>query len=176
MKIEGSENLKSEVTLVWEALEGTEAYKACLPAITKLDEVSPNRREATIDLKLPAISGGFEGSIDVLERDEHQRIKLCIEGAGKPGVINGTAEIFLTLTEGGTKVTYIADVQVGGQIARLGQRMIGAAAKEMAAEFFGNMDHYLTTGGKATLGNPLVRIARMISLLFRTLRGFLLRA
>jgi len=173
MVIEGRVILQSNIASVWEALDGSEAYKACLPAITKLDEVSPTRREATIDLKLPAISGVFDGSIDVLGREEHKRMKLSIEGAGKPGVINGTAEIILAATEEGTEVTYLADVQVGGQIARLGQRMIGAAAKEMAQEFFGNMDQYLATGGNVTLANPLVR---MLRLFFRTLRGLLARS
>lgn len=172
MKIEGREKLQSEVALVWEALDGTAAYKACLPAIAKLDEVSPGRREATIDLKLPAISGVFDGSIEVLEREENQRMQLRIEGEGKPGVINGTVEILLEATAEGTVVTYVADVQVGGQIARLGQRMIGVAAKEMAAEFFGNMDQYVDTGGNVSLGNPIVR---MLSFIFRTLRGLLFR-
>jgi len=173
MKIEACQILRSEVALVWEALEGTQAYKACLPAITKLDEVSPNRREASIDLKLPAINGVFNGSIDVLERDVHQRMQLCIEGAGKSGAIHGTVDILLEATSAGTEVRYIAEVQVVGQIARLGQRMIGAAAKEMAGEFFGNLDQYLVSGGNVSLANP---IARMLGLLFRTLRRLLSRA
>lgn len=101
MKIEGRETLKSETSLVWEALEGTEAYTVCLPAITKLGKVSPNRREVTIDFELPAISSSFEGSIDVLERDEHQcmqlriqRMRLSLDGVGEAGVISGKAEIF----------------------------------------------------------------------------------
>ena len=96
-------------------------------------------------------------------------MQLRIEGTGKPGVINGTAEIKLQAFAAGTVVEYVADIQVGGQIARLGQRMIAAAAKEMALEFFGNMDHYLATGGQVSRGIPLLR---MFSLLFRTLRAY----
>jgi uncharacterized protein len=172
VKIEGRETVKSDAARVWEALDGTDAYKACMPAITRLNAVSPDLREATIDLKLPAISGVFDGSIEILERDQPRRVQLRIEGSGKPGVLNGTAEIVLQTVPGGTQISYSADVQVGGQIARLGQRLIGAAAREMAVEFFGNLDTYLGTGDSVSAGNPFVRL---FSLMWRTLRGLFRR-
>ena len=171
MKLEGQQHLKSSVDGVWQALDGTEAYGACMPAITRLEAISPTRREATIDLQLPAISGVFEGSIDILEREAPQRVLLKIEGSGKTGVIDGTAEIRLAELGEGTAVNYNADVQVGGQIARLGQRMIGAATREMAAEFFGNLDRYLATGEEVTVGGPMARLAGLFALLLRSIRG-----
>jgi carbon monoxide dehydrogenase subunit G len=45
----------------------------------------------------------------------------------------------LSDVEGGTRVTYSADVQVGGLIASVGQRMLGGASKMLLDQFFSRM-------------------------------------
>ena len=42
-------------------------------------------------------------------------------------------------------MTYVADVQVGGLIASVGQRMLGGVSKMMADQFFNRMGELLTT-------------------------------
>jgi carbon monoxide dehydrogenase subunit G len=46
--------------------------------------------------------------------------------------------------EGGTRVSYSADVQVGGLIASVGQRMLGGVSKMMLDQFFNRMSETLT--------------------------------
>jgi carbon monoxide dehydrogenase subunit G len=53
--------------------------------------------------------------------------------------------ISLSDIEGGTRVTYSADVQVGGLIAGVGQRMLGGVSKMMADQFFNKMGQLLTS-------------------------------
>ena len=55
------------------------------------------------------------------------------------------ADTLITLSEieGGTRVAYSADVQVGGLIAGVGQRMLGGVSKMMADQFFGKMTELL---------------------------------
>jgi hypothetical protein len=52
----------------------------------------------------------------------------------------------LSDTEGGTRVAYSADVQVGGLIASVGQRMLGGVSKMMLDQFFGRMTEILSAG------------------------------
>ncbi len=87
-------------------------------------------------LALPAVSGSFKGGIDYLERAEPERLRLKLQGKGGPGFVNGTATIALAPSPKGTEFRYEADLQIGGQIARLGQRMISGVTKEMAGQFF----------------------------------------
>ena len=53
---------------------------------------------------------------------------------------------FITLTDhdDGTRVSYAADMQVGGLIASVGQRMLGGVAKMMADKFFNRMGELLS--------------------------------
>ena len=68
---------------------------------------------------------------------------MAVEGAGGPGFIRGETVITLTDKDGGTNVAYIADLQVGGLIASVGQRMLGGVSKMMADKFFTRMSELL---------------------------------
>jgi hypothetical protein len=51
--------------------------------------------------------------------------------------------ITLSDNAGGTHVAYTADLQVGGLIASVGQRMLGGVSKMMADKFFTRMSELL---------------------------------
>jgi carbon monoxide dehydrogenase subunit G len=137
MKIEGQERLALPPGRAFEALLDPALLRACTPGLARLDETQPGHYEATLELKLPAISGRFEGTVDVVEREAPSRAKLRLKGKGAPGFVDGTAELALAgADDGGSLVRYVADVTVGGNVARLGQRMLSGVAKELAGQFF----------------------------------------
>jgi carbon monoxide dehydrogenase subunit G len=61
---------------------------------------------------------------------------MIVSGKGQPGFLKGTGDISLEERDDVTVVSYGGDVQVGGTIAGVGQRMIQGAAKMMATQFF----------------------------------------
>ena len=68
---------------------------------------------------------------------------MAVEGNGSPGFVRGDAVMQLSDIETGTRVTYSADVQVGGLIASVGQRMLGGVSKLMLDQFFSRMNEVL---------------------------------
>jgi hypothetical protein len=75
---------------------------------------------------------------------------------------------------GATEFAYVAEVQVGGRVARLGQRMISGVAKSMAAEFF----EALERAAPGAPGEPAPSVApppliALLHLLLRPLRRML---
>ncbi len=61
---------------------------------------------------------------------------MRVQGKGPAGFVDGEVTLELADSEGGTEFRYRAEVQVGGQVARLGQRLISGVTKEMAGQFF----------------------------------------
>ena len=61
---------------------------------------------------------------------------MVVEGKGPPGFLKGSGDLDLEQDGAITRVKYAGDVQVGGTIASVGQRMIQGTAKMMAAQFF----------------------------------------
>jgi hypothetical protein len=63
----------------------------------------------------------------------------------KPGFVKGTGDFDLEEKDGATLIKYAGEMQVGGTIAGIGQRMIQGAAKMMAARFFTALEAETTT-------------------------------
>jgi len=151
VRIDGTEVVSIPRATAFRGITDPELLRACTPGLTRLDETTPGHFDAVLELQLPAINGRFEGSVDFLEREEPNRVKLRVKGKGAPGFVDGTAEIKLEdAPNGGTKVVYVAELQIGGQVARLGQRMIFGVTREMAGQFFEQLErHYNQTKWRA---------------------------
>lgn len=162
MIIEGHEHVAVAISEVWRGLNDTRTYRDCMPELTSLEETRPDHMDAVLELKLPAISGRFEGSLDVLERNEPERLKLRLEGKGGPGFVVGEAVLLMNESGDGTDIHYRAEVQVGGQIARLGQRMIAGVSQEMAGNFFTAFEQVMQGGEQPRALNPVIAMIRLL--------------
>ena len=74
--------------------------------------------------------------VRIADQNPPSTFRLLVEGTGKIGFMKG--EGLLALAEQGekTQVTYEGDVQVGGTIAAVGQRLIDTTSRMMIKRFF----------------------------------------
>ncbi len=103
-----------------------------------------------MNVGVAAVKGTFHGKVRLFDLDPPTRYKMAVEGSGGPGFVRGEAAMELSEVEGGTRVAYSADVQVGGLIAGVGQRLIGGVAKMMVDQFFSRMAEQLGGASGAT--------------------------
>ena len=129
MKLEGSYAIPAPRQAVWEAF------------------LDPERlRQATLKVGVAAVKGTFEGKVRLFDLQPPQSYRMVVEGSGGPGFLRGEAVMTLSDgADGGTTISYTADVQVGGLIAGVGQRMLGGVSKMMADQFFTRMTELLAT-------------------------------
>jgi carbon monoxide dehydrogenase subunit G len=145
MKIEGSADIPAPRDKVWAAFLDPDVLAKALPGCEKLEAVGPNEYKATMKVGVAAIKGTFEGKVKLSDLEPPSRYRMAVEGSGGPGFIRGDAGMQMTDVDGGTKVSYDADVQVGGLIASVGQRMLGGVTKMMLDQFFTRMTELLTS-------------------------------
>jgi len=122
---------------VWNLFMDPAAIAACLPGCRELRPLGDDKYEAELTIGVAAVSGTFKASIVLLEKVPPHSYRLQVEATGKPGFARGTAAIVLTPEEGGTAVTVTAQAEVGGLIARVGQRMIEGVARMTMDRFYG---------------------------------------
>ena len=139
MDVTGTYSFNATPERVWDLMMDPAAIAACIPGCEKLEPEGVDRYRARITIGLAAITGTYEGTVVITEKIEKSSYRLAVEGQGKPGFVKGDAAITLRPDGGGTVVELTATVQTGGAIARLGQRLIGAAAKMMQDRFFACM-------------------------------------
>jgi carbon monoxide dehydrogenase subunit G len=82
------------------------------------------------------VKGKYTGSVTLSEKEPPQRFKMQVDGKGTGGFLQGAGLLELADDPQGTKVTYQGDVQVGGPIASIGQRLLDGAAKMIVGHFF----------------------------------------
>ena len=143
MKLEGAYDVPAPRQKVWDAFQDPEQLKQAIPGCEKLEAIGPDEYKATMKVGVGGVKGTFEGKVRLSDKNPPESYKMAIEGSGGPGFIRGETVITLTETDGGTKVSYVADLQVGGLIASVGQRMLGGVSKMMADKFFNSMSALL---------------------------------
>jgi len=132
MKIEGSHDITAPRQRVWDAFLDPEMLKQAIPGCEKLEAIGNDEYKATMKVGVAAVKGTFEGKVRLMDKNPPDKYRMAVEGSGGPGFVRGETAITLSDIPGGTKVSYSADVQVGGLIAGVGQRMLGGVSKMMA--------------------------------------------
>ena len=150
MKVEGTHELDAPRERVYQCLVNPEVLQRCIPGCEKLEQTAENTFAATIRTGVGSIKGVFNGTARLEDLRAPEHLRLVVDGKGAPGFLKGSGDLDLEQTDNGTKISYVGDVQVGGTIASVGQRMIQGTAKMMAAQFFTS----LGAEAKTAVGAP----------------------
>ncbi len=143
MKINGTATVTAPAARVWDALRDPAVLVRTIPGCQRLETVDADTYDMTISTGVASIKGTYVGRVALREPDPPHSFVLRAQGQGAPGTVDATVMIRLSEDGGATTVAYDADTIVGGMIGGVGQRMIGAAAKRTAAEFFIAVDRVL---------------------------------
>lgn len=144
MKIEGAHDIAAPRAQVWEAFLDPERLRRAIPGCERLEAVGPDEYRAVMKVGVAAVKGTFEGKVRLTDKKPPESYRMAVEGSGGPGFVRGETTVTLSEIPGGTRVVYSADVQVGGLIAGVGQRMLGGVSKMMAEQFFTRMGQILS--------------------------------
>lgn len=140
---------------VWQLLMDTSALASCIPGCESLDPdpETAGRYVIRFCVKLAAVMGTYDGSVQLVDIVSMQSYGLLAEGRGRPGFVKGKASIVLTPEAGATTLAVAGEVLTGGAIARVGQRIIKSAARLMMDRFFRRLK--AIAEGRATGGADL---------------------
>lgn len=136
MQISGSYTFDAPATQVWNTLMDTAIVCSCLPGCRELKPLGGDKYEAELSVAVSAVTGTFKGTIAIEDQVPPRSYKMVVEGSGGAGFVRGHSTI--TLTEDGSKTVLdvAGDVQVGGAVARVGQRLLSGVSKMMMDRFF----------------------------------------
>jgi hypothetical protein len=145
MKLSGSYQINLEKQKVWEALNNPEILKKSIPGCEKFIKNSDTEFTATATNKIGPFNASFTGDIELKQINAPN--SYIIEGSGNSpvGFASGQAKVNLEDFEGGTKLSYEVEANVGGKIAQVGSRLIDMTAKKMADIFFGKFSKLISS-------------------------------
>ena len=130
---------------VFAALVDPAVLKRCIPGCESLVETAPDTYQAALRVGVAGLKGSYTGTATIRDRQPPAALTIALDGKGSPGFVRGTAAIALTSEANATRVACDGDVQVGGLIAAVGSRLVDAAAKKLADDFFRQLSSELQT-------------------------------
>ncbi|MDT7603782.1 MAG: uncharacterized protein QOF61_1779 [Acidobacteriota bacterium] len=175
MKIEGTHELRAKRERVFELLLDPAVLQRCIPGCEALERTGENSYAATLRAGVGTIKGVFKGTVRIEDVRAPEHYRIVVEGKGQPGFVKGTGDLDLEArADDLTLIKYAGDLQVGGTIASVGQRMIQGAARMTAAQFFTALEAEARTEvgepppAQSFFRNALRQLSGLLRRLFRS--------
>jgi carbon monoxide dehydrogenase subunit G len=136
MILSGTYEFSAPRQRVWELLQDPAVLAKALPGTERLVLSAPDKFDGVMKVSVgPVTAARFDVSVTLTEKDPPKRFVMEIVGKGGVGYTRGTATIELeekSATE--TVMRYDSNIQVGGKIAAVGQRLLEQVGKMMSKQ------------------------------------------
>lgn len=144
MKLQGEYLFDGPQEAVWEIVRDPDVLSKALPGTQSLEQVDENTYEGKMNVRIGPVAGLFSGKLIVSNEAPPESYTLTVEGKGGPGFGRGTGNVqLIDQGDGTTLMKYEGDLQVGGTIANVGQRLIETVANSMAKQAFESLNRTL---------------------------------
>lgn len=137
MEFGGNYRFAAPRLAVWQALNETEMLKAAIPGCRRIDWTSETTLELEIQVNFGLVQPVFSGDLVLSGIVPAERYTLSGKGrGGLLGMAEGSADIVLSDTEGGTLLVFTARGGADGGIMKLGKALVGSSAQKVIDGFF----------------------------------------
>ena len=136
MKISGAYTVAVPREKAYALLQDPAVLAKCMPGTDHLDKIGDDEYEMKMKMAIASFSGLFTGKVKIVDAKPPESFRLLVEGSGKVGFLKGEGLLTLVPVDGSTEIKYDGDVNVGGTIAAVGQRLIDTTSKMIIKKFF----------------------------------------
>ncbi len=136
MKISGAYTVPVAQERAYQLLQDPAILAQCMPGADHLDKVGDNEYEMKMKMSIASIGGLFAGKVRLMDQSPPESFRLVVDGSGKIGFVKGDGALTLIPQGDSTEVKYEGEVQVGGTIASVGQRLLDTTSKLIIKKFF----------------------------------------
>lgn len=121
---------------VWKLLQDPAVLAKALPGTKTLTQTAEDRYQGVMKVSVgPMTATEFAVNVELKDKVAPERFSMHIDGKGSTGFTKGTATIELQEQPGPvTIMNYTSDVQIGGRIAAVGQRLLESVGRMMTKQ------------------------------------------
>ena len=143
MKIEGEYIFDGPREAVWEIVRDPDVLATALPGTQSLEQISENEYQGEMQVRIGPVGGLFSGRVVISNEIPPESLTMTVEGKGKPGFVKGTGNVQLLPQEDQTLMKYQGDMEVGGRLASVGQRMMDSVSKSLLKQGMDSLNQAL---------------------------------
>jgi hypothetical protein len=137
MEMKGEQLIVASQADTWAALNDPEILKACIPGCESIERVTDSEYAVQMTARVGPVAAKFKGKLTLSDLKPPQSYSIAFEGqGGVAGFGKGGAKVQLVPEGGATRLSYQVKASVGGKLAQIGSRLVDAAARKLADDFF----------------------------------------
>lgn len=147
MDFSGSQQISAPRAEVWRRLNDPFTLQQCLPGCEHYQQAPDGTYDAIIVAAIGPIKARFKGTASF--SDHRGGLGYHVEGSGSGGMAGFgklSASVSLKDVDGGTELHYVAEAKLGGKLAQIGARLVGAVANKFLADFFSRFEKLVSEG------------------------------
>ncbi|MBV8032195.1 MAG: carbon monoxide dehydrogenase subunit G [Betaproteobacteria bacterium] len=155
MEMTGEQLVPAPQAEVWRALNDPEVLKQCVPGCESIEPTGDNAYQVLMVARVGPVSAKFKGKLTLSDVKAPDSYSLAFEGqGGAAGFAKGSAKVSLSSPgHDQTRLAYDVHANVGGKLAQIGSRLVDAAAKKVADDFFRAFNEKLSHRGGEEAGH-----------------------
>ncbi|HYG55065.1 MAG TPA: carbon monoxide dehydrogenase subunit G [Burkholderiales bacterium] len=143
MEMSGEQLIPAPQQDTWRALNDPQVLKACVPGCESIEPSGENQYQVLMVARVGPVSAKFKGKLTLSDVKPPDSYAIAFEGqGGAAGFAKGGAQVRLKEENHQTRLAYDVKASVGGKLAQIGSRLVDAAAKKVADDFFQNFTAY----------------------------------
>jgi carbon monoxide dehydrogenase subunit G len=141
VNVQGERTFAAPRATVWQVLNDPSAMAQTMPGVESFD-VHDDRRW-TANVKIPLGLGGLKMKVDMEKTEEREPefAVMQIKGQGVGAMLNMETKFELSeAADGGTAMTWAAEVKLAGPVASMGQRVLQPIVNQQVQHVLGALD------------------------------------
>jgi len=135
LKLSGNYTVPIERERAYRLMQDPAVLARAMPGCDHLALIAPDEYEMRMKMVFSSIQGLFAGKVRIADRNPPEGFRLIVEGSGKIGFMKGEGLLTFTSLYTSTDIHYEGDVQVGGMIAGVGQRLLDTTSRFLIKKF-----------------------------------------
>ncbi len=144
MEMKGEQLVPAAQQVTWDALNDPQVLKACVPGCESIEPSGPDAYQVLMVARVGPVSAKFKGRLTLSDVKPPDSYAIAFEGqGGAAGFAKGGAQVRLSSEGSATRLAYDVKANVGGKLAQIGSRLVDAAAKKVADDFFRNFNEHV---------------------------------
>lgn len=139
MRVAGHFNYEQKPETVYQTFTDREALLYSTPGLRSLEEVASDQYEAVLKIGVGGFELVYQGRLTLADRIPNEQYRFLVDAVTQNGYGRADAVFrFLPGQNGGTRVEYDADVELGG-----GQKLLPSLARGLVDFFMRGMAHWM---------------------------------
>lgn len=135
MIVDGEYTFSAPRQAVWTLLQDPDVLMKAMPGAKRLVATGEGTYEGVIRIGVgPVTAAEWSLQVQLSDQVPPESYTMQVDSKGVLGFTRGNAKVELLDESGATRMRYRADLQVGGKVAGVGQRLLDQVAKMMTKQ------------------------------------------